>query len=307
MKRSYKLITLAAIGILVVLVFRFSGCSSVYYYPDSRFYYDPVDYNYEYDSGFLEVERGERIHYWYFPSSTGSTKAVVLHFHGNAQNISTHFLLSAWMVRHGYDVMVFDYRGYGKSDGSPSPENTYQDALVALSHSGKKAEQASVPLIVFGQSLGGAVALRAIVDSEFKNQTALIIADSTFASYRGIVRRKAGKILFYPLNTWIAALFSDGKSSGPEVLNRIPPTPVLVMHSEQDPVVEFENGMRLFQSLQSTKKRLLIIPVAGHLAWSDGGHSTTDQALLRIMERAVDVFRDGGNPFEGKEILILED
>lgn len=271
------------------------GCSSLYYYPEKRSYYDPETLGYRYESGYLESEPGEKIHYWYFPAEDRPASAVVLHFHGNAQNISTHFLMSAWMVRHGYDVMVFDYRGYGRSDGNPSPENTYRDALAALEHAGRKAREQSVPLIILGQSLGGAVALRAIVDSSTRSQVALFVADSTFPSYRGIVELKARNLLFFPLSTAISFLFSNSRS--PEyVLEDLSPIPVLVMHSSEDPVVEYENGERLYRALKPPR-HFLQISVPGHMSWSEHGRSETDRALLRFMKRAVTVYGSEEDPF----------
>ena len=271
------------------------GCSSLYYYPDSVRYQDPRVNGFEYESGFLEVEKGQKVHYWYFPSRGGPAKAVVLHFHGNAQNISSHYSLSSWMANYGYDVMIFDYRGYGQSDGKPDPESTYLDGLAALKEVSRRAESMDVPIIVFAQSLGGAVALRAIVDFPDKQRVALLVDDRTFASYRGIVERKARRILFSPLSVIVSCFFSNAKS--PEhVLSNIAPIPVLVMHSRTDGVVEYVNGEEVFSGLKDPR-HFYEIPYGGHLGWSSGGSSGVDRDLLEIMKLAVDVYGTGENPF----------
>ncbi|MEQ8353069.1 MAG: alpha/beta fold hydrolase [Leptospiraceae bacterium] len=295
-KKKRFLVLLIPVILLTVMAWYSGGCSSLYYFPDNRSYYDPEEFSFEYESDFLKVQDDERIHFWYFPSQTKQTKAVVLHFHGNAQNISSHFLLSAWLVRYGFDVMIFDYRGYGKSDGTPSPENTYQDALVALSEASGRAYEKGVPLIILGQSLGGAVALRAIVDSDARNEVALFVADSTFPSYRRIVERKASEILFAPLAPFVSFFFSNRRSPE-ETINEISPIPVLVMHSSMDPVVGYENGKDLYQSL-GPPRRFYRIPDAGHLSWSRDGQSVTDQMLIDTMNRALQAHRNGTSPFD---------
>ncbi len=258
-------------------------------------FYDPASLGYKFESSFLEVEEGERINFWYFPSESGKTRAVVLHFHGNAQNISTHFLMSAWLVRHDYDVMIFDYRGYGASDGSPSPDNTYQDGLAALQEAQNRAQQLGVPIIVLGQSLGGAIALRATVDFEARDNVALFVADSTFPSYRGIVRRKAERLLFFPLSSLVPYFFSNARSPE-EFLNKLSPIPVLVMHSQQDPVVEYENGVELYESL-APPREFHEIAAPGHMAWSEHGRSETDKILLEYMDRALKAYGNSSDPF----------
>lgn len=275
-----------------------SGCHSLYYYPDSRTYYDPREFSYEYESHFIPVNADQKMHYWYFPAEQ-KPRALVLHFHGNAQNISTHFLASAWLSNFGYDVMIFDYRGYGQSDGSPSPENTYLDGLAALKEANRIASEKGIPLVVLAQSLGGAVALRAVADSEAKPNIALLVADSTFPSYRGIVRRKARDLLFYPLSELIALFFSNSRSPE-DALDRIPPVPVLVMHSRQDPVVEFANGEELFQRLEPPKF-FLEVDEPGHMSWSNQGRSATDRIFLDFLDRAIKAHEETGvSPFPGE-------
>lgn len=269
----------------------------MYYYPDQRTYYDPEALGYEYTSHDISVTENDSINYWYFPSESERTRAVVLHFHGNAQNISSHFLLSAWLVRHDYDVMIFDYRGYGASTGKPSPENTYHDGLAALKEAHRRAQSKNVPLIVFAQSLGGAVALRALVDFGDTEDVALVVADSTFYSYKSIVRKKARKLLFYPLSSFVALFFSNEKSPS-EALPRKDDFPVLVMHSRNDPVVEFENGRELFEALKPPRK-FHEIESSGHLSWSEHGRSSTDRILLDYLDAAVKSYGAGDpDPFE---------
>ncbi|MBI38068.1 MAG: hypothetical protein CMF59_00595 [Leptospiraceae bacterium] len=195
-------------------------------------------------------------------------------------------------------MLIFDYRGSGRSDGNPNLENTYKDALAILTKANKRSRKNGISVFILAQSPGGAIVLRAIVDSEAHSNVALIIADSTFPSYRDLVERKARDLTFFQLSTLISLFFSNRKSPK-ETLSRIAPAPVLDMHSTDDPVVDFEHGQDLFDSLDSPRE-LYRIQVYGHLGWSNMGKSDRDQTILSYMTHARRAFSEP-SPFPGEE------
>jgi uncharacterized protein len=87
-------------------------------------------------------------------------KGTVLHLHGNAANVSNHLPLVAWLPARGYQVLMLDYRGFGRSEGRPTLDGIVTDALAALDYLRTRPDVDSSRLIVFGQSIGGATALR---------------------------------------------------------------------------------------------------------------------------------------------------
>src|SRR5690606_22141072 len=112
---------------------------------------------------FFKAKNGNQLFGWYFKNRKGvSPKATVVFFHGNAENLSSHYLSLAWLVDYPYDFFIFDYQGYGRSHGDPSPQKTVEDGIAALELMNERAP--GRPLIVFGQSLGGAIALRTVVE-----------------------------------------------------------------------------------------------------------------------------------------------
>src|SRR5690606_1051305 len=114
-------------------------------------------------------------------------KGTVIQFHGNAQNISTHFYSLAWLVSEGYNLFTFDYRGYGKSEGSPHQEGVFKDALSAIEKGYEfHAKSGAGAFIIYAQSLGGIIAARALPDSSLSNKVDLLVLDSTFSSYKDI-------------------------------------------------------------------------------------------------------------------------
>src|SRR5574341_868653 len=109
------------------------GCDGLFYHPSRNAFLDPASIGFPFqDVGFNSLD-GTRLHGWFFAPKDGPerAKATVIHFHGNAENISTHFQAVAWLAREGFNVFVFDYRGYGQSDGKPNPEGIEEDEVAA--------------------------------------------------------------------------------------------------------------------------------------------------------------------------------
>jgi alpha-beta hydrolase superfamily lysophospholipase len=192
---------------------------------------------------------------------------VIVHLHGNAENRSTHMYFVAWMTEADFDVVVFDYRGYGDSDGFASRASTVEDAGAIIKWVRENPRFKGLPLIAVGQSLGGAVAIPAISwyarQDPPQNPVDGLILDSTFSSYRRVARQKLDSVwLTWPLQWPLSFLVSDELS--PESHAADVSIPVLSFHSERDRVVPAEFGRELFQALASKEKRFVEIPVPGH-------------------------------------------
>jgi uncharacterized protein len=241
-------------GILILLAL--SGCGRFFFYPDSNTYLAPETFKLRYRDLTFQSLDGTVLHGWFFPAAEkhGSRlKGTVVQFHGNGQNISSHYLSLVWLLDEGYQLFTFDYRGYGKSAGDPTFQGAYQDALSALEISwGLHQASGGGKFIVYGQSLGGAIALRAVADFKHADQIALVVADSTFASYKRITQGKMALFwLSWPLSPlgWLAVSDQYAPAS---VLDRIRAR-ILVIHDKRDPTVEFEHGEWLFRAASSPK------------------------------------------------------
>jgi len=206
-----------------------------------------------------------KIHIWRIPSKTRLPFGSLIHFHGNAQNMSAHFLFSFWIHYFGFDLILFDYSGYGKSEGSPSRQQSILDGLAVTRWASEDLED-SRPLFILGQSLGGAIAVSVLTSegSRFKdsNPVQAMVLDSTFASYRSLARKKLSEFwLTWPLQFPLSFLISDNFSPADsmEKLN----IPVLAFHSNQDPVVPFGEGMSLYKGL-GKPPQIEILEKQGH-------------------------------------------
>ncbi|MBL7544002.1 MAG: alpha/beta hydrolase [Bdellovibrionaceae bacterium] len=223
-----------------------SGCSSLLYYPTQMEYYQIKDLPYQIEEMKFPDSSGHQIHAWYFHAQ--NPKAKILFFHGNAQNLTAHFLMLAWLVDNNYDLMIFDYPGYGKSTGSPTPESTVKSGVSTLEK--MSTIKPDLPLFVYGQSLGGQIMQKSLHLYDKKNYRAVFI-EASFTSYRSVARSVAAK----NWATWILQpiawlLMNDSWASDPGFIS---PTPVYVMHGDRDEVVGIEQGQHVFQKANEPK------------------------------------------------------
>lgn len=192
-------------------------------------YQSPQQVNIKYSDVFLDVG-GEKIHGWWVPSSSsGGPFPVILHFHGNAGNIGFRINLIRTLY-HNVPAHVFmlDYRGYGDSQGSPSERALQQDALAAVDYCVSRAQGA--PIIIYGESLGGAVAIYAAVTSKHTKSLGGLILQNTFTSIPDMVDQ-----LFRPVRH-LKRLVLNNFWPSDQLLSQVS-CPVLFFSSIEDEIV----------------------------------------------------------------------
>lgn len=237
-----------------------AGCvEGLFFHPDQRAYATPA----ELGVAVREVtfgEPGSRLHGWWMPAA-GPARATLVQAHGNAANVSNHAPLVAWLPAAGIHVLGFDYRGFGRSEGRPSLDGVVADTRAAIAQA-RVLQGAPLPLVVLGQSLGGATALRAVAE-ERTGDIRLVIVDSAFASYRGIARDAAGS---GPLG-WVAPVAVSGLPPAEHdpvaAISRLH-MPVLLLHGDADSVVPIAHGERL-HAAATAPKQFVRIPGGRHL------------------------------------------
>lgn len=227
-----------------------TGCNHLFYYPDSTVRLTPSQLNLKYEDISIETKDGEKLSGWFIHAKNDAPRATILHFHGNAENISTHFMYFSWLTEEGFDLIVFDYRGYGASTGEPSRNGLLLDSTAALSWTRNNSR--TKDLFIVAQSLGGAVVIPAFVKDPVNGVKAIVL-DSTFASYRSITRQKLSSIwLTWPLQWPLSFLVSD-ELSPIDFIQKVH-VPLLFLHSLKDPVVPFESGCALYLAAPQPKE-----------------------------------------------------
>ena len=234
----------------------------------------------------IESRDGTRLHSWYFPAQ-GESKGLAVLFHGNAQNLSSHYLSLSWMVRYNYDVWVWDYRGYGLSQGRAASRGVYEDTLVALDYVHEEMQErkkrSDEKLILVGQSLGGNLLMKALEDSPHRDDADLVVLDSTFLSYKELAKDKLADVWFlWPFQYLAYALISD-EYSPEDALSRIK-NPTLVIHGKKDSIIPFRYGAEVFEKIGSPKKWLWEIEEGGHISTLGSGKGGYDKKLIDLIE-----------------------
>ena len=238
----FNTVIFIAMGYVALLLLVFFTQSSLLYFPqvERELVATPADDGLSYESVTLTTTDNESLHGWFIPAAS-SAKATILFFHGNAGNISHRMYYLLTFYRLGYNTFIFDYRGYGKSSGSPSEAGTYQDAVAAWQYLIEEKAIRPTDIVLFGESLGGAVAAWLAAQHEPR---ALVLA-STFTSVPDL----AAKLYpFLPVR-----LLSRFQYSTIDYLQSIN-CPVLIAHSPQDEIVPFSHGQALFEAASEPKQ-----------------------------------------------------
>ncbi len=229
---------------LIFSVF-FGSCGHLFFQPSSVLYSHPSQMGIDAQDFYIAVTPEIRLHAQHLKvDATQKVRGTIVQFHGNAENLSSHYRSLAWLVEHGYELFVFDYRGYGKSQGRSNFENAYQDGLKVLEIIERKRNQDG-PLILFGQSLGGAILQKVLAERSDHQSVSLIVLDSTFSSYRqAAASALASHWLTYLFSPLGHVLVSD-RHSGKDLFFQRVKKPLLVIHSENDPVVNYRLGAEI--------------------------------------------------------------
>lgn len=201
----------------------------------------------------LQSQNGMILCAWKFPAK--QSQGMVLQVHGNAQNMSAHFEYLSWLPFSGYDLVTFDYRGYGCSDGNADVGGSVEDTKAAIRFMDQEAGKRGLKWSLVGQSLGGTLSLRALEEQPTKN-LGLIVIDSSFYSYRGIAREKLASMwITWPFQWLPYLLITDQYSPKGQGLKSLAPNvPVVLMHSEKDPVVPINQGEQIYSELREPKE-----------------------------------------------------
>ncbi len=244
--------TAIAYAIVVVLVFVFQ--SRLVFYPEMgrAITVTPQAYGLAFDPVRIRTADGETLAAWWVPAATGTMPArgTVLFLHGNAGNISHRMDYLQMFHRIGYATLIVDYRGYGESTGSPSESGTYEDAAASWRWLVEARAVRPSDIVVFGESLGGAVASWLAA----REAPRVLVLASTFTSATEL---GAEIYRFLPVR-WISRIGYDSLARLPEIS-----APVLIAHSPHDEIVPFAHGRRLFAAAREPKRFLAL----------DGGHN----------------------------------
>ncbi len=236
-----SLLLIAYLGLGLVLYFMQPMLT---FYPTREVPYNPGDIGLEYEKVQLKTPDHLVLSSWYIPAK--DAQFTILFCHGNGGNIA--YTLDSINIFNelGFNCLIFDYRGYGTSQGKPTEEGTYIDAQTAYDWLIKEKKLKPEDIIIFGWSLGGSIAAHLASNVEAKG----LIIESCFTSYADIGRK------FYPyMPVRLFARYGFKTSNYLKQVN----CPVLIIHSRNDEIVPFEFGLRLYEEAANEPKEFLEI------------------------------------------------
>ena len=237
-----------AFGLLAGL----AGCTGFFFQPMKAHVADPRSIGFAYEDVTFQSGDGTGLHGWLFETDRDRVGTILL-LHGNAENISTHYVSAVWLVAEGFDVFVFDYRGYGRSAGIPTLDGLHLDAAAAIDFLVTRPGSEPGEIVVFGQSLGGALALNAVAASPHKHRLGAVVVEGAFSDYRGIAREKLDAFwLTWPFQ-WPLSLTIDGRYSPKAAAADIAPLPLLIIHGQKDVVIPPHHGEILLEAAAEPK------------------------------------------------------
>jgi hypothetical protein len=239
----------AGIAIVMALIARQSGALDRHflYFPQKQSVDTPASVGLDFEEVYLDTGNGERIHGWYVPAKG---RTAMLWLHGNAGNIGDR--LDNIAIAHDrldVNILVIDYRGYGKSGGRPSERAMYEDAEAALTYLREVKGYETGDIVLFGRSLGGAVA--AELASRYPVRG--LILESTFTSVPDMARR-AHPVLsrVVPPRVVLRSRYDSLSKIGSVE------SPLLVIHGDADELIPVEMGRTLYESANAPKQLYVV-------------------------------------------------
>jgi fermentation-respiration switch protein FrsA (DUF1100 family) len=209
---------------------------------------------------------GTRLNGWFFESQTKPELATMIFFHGNGGNVSNVSWLAQRFAKHGFNVLIFDYRGYGASDGIAAKESElYADGDAAADFVMHKKRVRSEQIVLYGHSLGTAI----VADVASRRAFGAVVLESGFSSASSVAMRAL------PWLPRFLHFLGKNRFESARKLNNVK-CPILIAHGDPDLTIPTSEAQLLYEAANEPRK-LLIIPGAGHVVFGSAGEQYLDQ------------------------------
>lgn len=261
-----KVVGYAVLIFAAVFVYARFYENKLLFFPSRKISLTPQNTGLPYEDVFLKSPAGATLNGWLVRAGHPRQAATILFFHGNAGNVSHRLEKIALFHELGLNVFILDYQGYGKSTGRPSETGIYQDAQAAYDYLLQRSDILKDKIVVYGESLGGAVA----VDLASQHPLAGIILESTFSSAQDMA-----KVILPFVPTCLVRVKMDSLSK----ISRVT-APKLFIHSRYDEIVPFRLAQKLFNAAPQPKEFLEI----------DGDHNEGYRISFKLYREGISHF-----------------
>lgn len=202
---------------------------------------DTINLDFSIESVVFESSNGNKLNGWLLKPKKATPTITLLHFHGNAGFIISQYQAMTPLIKYGFQIFVFDYSGFGFSEGKATRDNVLVDANSALSYLKSRPEIKGTKLVIYGQSLGGH--LSAVVAEQRQADIDGLVIEGAFSSHKDIAAKTAGVF---------GRILVREKYSAYKFI-RAYKKPVLVIHSTEDEVIPFRMGQKIFENANAPK------------------------------------------------------
>lgn len=208
----------------------------------------PIEADYTIESVMFTSKNGNKLNGWLIKSKNVKADVTLLHFHGNAANMLYQVQAIAPLAKKGFQIFMFDYSGFGFSEGKATRQNVRIDANSALDYIKSREEVKNTKLVIYGQSLGGH--LSAVVANDRQADIDALVIEGAFSSHHDVGAYMVRRMM---LIGGIARVFmKDGYSAKKSIKNY--KKPLLVVHSTEDEVIPEYMGKRIFKKATTPTK-----------------------------------------------------
>ncbi|MGM0597987.1 MAG: alpha/beta hydrolase [Myxococcota bacterium] len=243
MRFIFRILILAPVLYIILVVFVYYYQNNLLYYPESGIAATPENYGLDWENIYFETADHIKLNGWFLPGK--NSEEVILLSHGNAGNISNRLPLLRLLNTLGINIFIYDYRGYGRNEGSPGEAGLYLDIEAAFSYLQETKNFKPKQIILMGRSLGGGVTGHLAARERVKG----VILESTFTSVPNLA---ADLYWFLPVRQLCKNNFAT--------INKVAriKSPLLIIHSREDELIPFEHGQKLFEKATEPKSFLAI-------------------------------------------------
>jgi dipeptidyl aminopeptidase/acylaminoacyl peptidase len=275
-------VALALVGALIVLDFRGWLEARMAYFPSREAFETPAGF----EDVTFQAPQGLRLHGWFMPAAPGvggaaadGRRPAILHVHGNAGHVALHAEFSEFLTQAGFHVFVFDYRGFGRSDGGGrlTRAGLVADTHAAIDYLRGRDDVDPQRLGMFGYSLGGVIGLSAAAERQEMRAVAAVAA---FSSWKAIARDHLGGI-----GGVLARAGVDAEAAASQLGER----PLLLLHGSADQIVPAAHSQRLAEVCREAG-------VDAELVITDGGDHVNVLDPARVRQAVVDFFSEALAP-----------
>lgn len=203
---------------------------------------DTVKFDYTIESVVFESANGNKLNGWLLKPKDIVPTITLVHFHGNSGFLVYQFQAITPLIKYGFQIFLFDYSGFGFSEGKATRKNVIIDANSALDYVKSRPDINNTKLIIYGQSLGGH--LSAVVAEQRQADIDGLVMEGAFSSHKDIAAKFAG---------FIGRMFVSEKYCAFKSIRNFT-KPVLIIHSTEDQVIPFEMGHKLFENANEPKE-----------------------------------------------------